>query len=218
MFSVGDPEPQVSDALGIYTIAAISWEPASFTYTGSDLNLDDRVDFEDPVLRFRFETPGLELSIGLGGNLTGMNESNFTNITGRINNQILLYRQEKLNLVLPIQITTDLTRVRRDDTGFEFQQSSFVIGTGLGSTIRFGDRLDFILRATPNYGFSFSQGNLFGGSLFRFDGRSYLILRNVIGRRSLALGYQFDYRTYDVDGEQNDYDFTSHSITLGIAF
>jgi hypothetical protein len=218
MFSIGDPEPQGTGTPGIYTIAAISWEPSSFTYTGNENVLNDRVDFEDPVLRFRLETPGLELTLGLGGNLTGMNNNNYTNITGRIYNQFLLYRQEKINLFLPIQLTTDLTRVRSEDTGYEFQQSSFVFGSGLGSTVRLGERLDFIIRATPNYGFSFSQGNLFGGSLFRFDGRSYLIIRNVIGRRSIALGYQYDYRAYDVDGEQNDYDFTGHSFTLGIAF
>lgn len=218
MFSVGDPEPVQSEAPGIYSIIGVSWEPASFSYKGDDDVQLDRVDFDDPILRFRFESPGLELTLGLGGNITGMNNNSYTNISGRIYNHLTLYRKENFNLHLPIQITTDLKRVRRENTEFEFQQSSFTFGSGLGAALRLGQKIDLNLKATPNYGFSFSQGNLFGGSLLRFDGRTYLVLRNLIGRRSVALGYHYDFRSYDVDGEQNDYDFTSHSFTLGIAF
>ena len=219
MFSIGDlSDQQQPNPPGIYTIAGFSWEPASFSFQGSGIPLSERVDFDDPVLRFRLETPGLEISLGLGGELTGMDDTSFTNVTARILNPFFIYRKEKLNVFLPVQLTTDLTRVRQADTPFEFQQSSFIIGSGIGSSVRLGERLDFTLRATPNYGFSFSQGNLFGGSLFRFDGKSYLVIRNVIGRRSLALGYHFDFRRYDVEEELNDYDYTSHSFTLGIAF
>ena len=218
MFSIGDQsEGQQPNAPGIYTIAGFSWEPASFTFQGTGAQLSERVDFDDPLLRMRLETPGLEISLALGGKLTGMDETTFTNVNARILNQFYIYRKERLNVFLPVQLTTDLTRVRRANTQFEFQQSSFIVGSGIGSSVRLGERLDFTIRATPNYGFSFAQGNLFGGSLFRFDGKSYLVIRNVIGRRSLALGYHFDFRRFDVEEELNDYDFTSHSFTLGIA-
>ena len=121
-------------------------------------------------------------------------------------------------LQLPIQITTDLKRVQQNNTDTEFQQSSFIIGSGIRTVARISDRFDFSLKATPNYGFSFSQGNLFGGSLFRFDGASQLFINNVLGNRGLALGYHFDFRRYDIDGNQNDYDYTSHSISIGITF
>jgi hypothetical protein len=219
MFSIGDdPIQQREGAPGIYTILGIGWEPASFTYKGNESLLTDRVDFDDPVLRLRLDTPALELSLGLGGELTGMDETSFANVSARIQNPFFIYRNENVNIFFPVQLTTDLTRVRGSDTSFEFQQSSFVFGSGVGSSVRLGDRLDFTIRATPNYGFSFSQGNLFGGSLFRFDGKSYLVIRNVIGRRSIALGYHYDFRRYDVEEELNDYDFNSHSFTLGIAF
>ncbi|PWN05941.1 hypothetical protein [Rhodohalobacter mucosus] len=219
MFSIGDQSTeQRPNAPGIYTIAGFSWEPASFSFQGNGVPVSERVDFDDSILRLRLETPGLELSLGMGGELTGMDETTFTNVSARILNQFYIYRKENMNVFLPVQISTDLLRVRRANTRFEFQQSSFIIGSGIGSSFRVGDRIDFTLRATPNYGFSFSQGNLFGGSLFRFDGKSYLVIRNVIGRRSLALGYHFDFRRYDVEEELNDYDFTSHSFTLGIAF
>ena len=219
MFSIGDnPIQEREGAPGIYTIAGISWEPASFTYQGSESLPNETVDFDNAILRFHLDTPALALSVGLGGGLTGMDETSFTNVTARIQNPFYIYRIERMNIFLPVQITTDLTRVRGADTSFEFQQSSFIFGSGIGTAIRLSERLDFTLRATPNYGFSFSQGNLFGGSLFRFDGKSYLVIRNVIGRRSIALGYQYDFRRYDVEEELNDYDFNSHSFTIGIAF
>ncbi len=221
MFSVGDPEPERERIPGFYSVISAGWEFATFDYTGGAASAAERLDFDDSVLRFRLDTPGLDISIGLGGRLTGMNENSLVNLNARLFNRLQLYRRENVVVLVPIQITTDLMRVSRNNIDSEFQQSSLTLGTGLESALRISDSIDFSIKGTPNYGFSFAQGNLFGGSLFRLDGSAQFYFRNLIGRHALSVGYHFDYRKYDIDdtnGDLNDYDFTSHSITIGYAF
>jgi hypothetical protein len=218
MFSIGDAEPIQTRTFGIYSMLGISWEMATFEHTAGVAAPNELLDFDEGILRVRFETPGLDLSLGIGGSLTGMGSTSYVNLNGRLFNHLPLIRRENFRLAVPIQITTDLKSVRRDDSNFEFQLSSFTIGSGLASSIRLGNRIDFNLRGTPNYGFSFPQGNIFGGSLFRFDADAYFYIRELFGRHALAIGYNFDFRRYDIDVDLNDYDFTSHSITIGYAF
>lgn len=218
MFSIGDPDPIQTRTFGVYSMLGISWEIASFEHTAGVAAPNELLDFDEGILRVRFETPGLDLSLGVGGSLTGMGNTSYLNLNGRLFNQLPLIRRENFRLAVPIQITTDLKSVRRDESSFEFQLSSFTIGSGIASSIRLGDRIDFNFRGTPNYGFSFPQGNIFGGSLFRADADVYFYIRELFGRHALAIGYNFDFRRYDIDVDLNDYDFTSHSITIGYAF
>lgn len=220
MFSIGESSPSDRQLLGTSSVLSAGWEIGSFDFRGDPSMNVDNLDFNEGILRFRLESPGIDISLGFGGALTGMNNNTYTNVTGRLHNNLNLYSDEDRNFIfqLPIQITTDLKRVQSSSTDSEFQQSSFVFGSGVNTAVRLSDRFDFTLKATPNYGFSFSQGNLFGGSLFRFDGRSQLFIRNIIGRNGLAITYHFDFRRYDIDGNRNDYDFTSHSISIGYLF
>lgn len=220
MFSVDDSSPVRQQQLGTATTLSIGWEMGEFENKNSNLVDIEDYSFDDNILRLRLETPGLDIGMGLGGSITGMNNNSYLNILGRLHNNINVYMSDERNFMfqIPIQITTDLKRVQRNNTESEFQLSSFIVGSGVRTVARLSERFDFSLKATPNYGFSFSQGNLFGGSLFRFDGSSQLLVRNVFGDRGLALGYHFDFRRYDVDGNRNDYDYTSHSISIGVTF
>lgn len=218
MFSIGEEEPERNRNVGFYSSLGVSWEIADFEYTGSGAPLSERVDFSSSILRIRFETPGLNLGLGFGGSLTGMDETSYVNVTGRIFNDFPLIRRESFILTLPIQITTDLKSAQSNNTNAEFQQSSLVIGSGLGTAMKLSDDIEFTLRSTPNFGFSFSQGNLFGGNLFRFDGRAQLFFNELIGNHSLSIEYHFDYRDYEIEGDLNDYSFLSHSFTIGYAF
>lgn len=218
MFSVEDSQPRQFRPLGFHTVFGASLEFGDFSYTGSGANENQRVDFNGAIFKFRFDTPGLDLNLGFGGSLTGMDNTSYASVMGRLHNDIFLGRRPSFLLALPVQITTDLKSVRRGNSDAEFQQSSFTFGTGISSAMRLSNKIDFSLRATPNYGFSFAQGNLFGGSLFRFDGKAQFVFNQLIGNDSFSLAYHFDYRSYNIDGNLNDYDYISHSITLGYAF
>lgn len=218
MFSIDDSEPRTETALGQFTIAGIGWETANFSFEGDAPADTELVNFNNSLLRLRLDSPGLDISFGLGGAITGMDNTSYLNINGRLYSNIRIIRKSNFLLQLPFQLTTDLKSVRGDNTGQDFQQSSLTIGSGVNSSIKLNNRFQLNASATPNFGFSFSQGALFGGSLFRFDGKSVLIVNRVFGRNALSIGYHFDYRRYRIDEGFNDYDFTSHSIMVGIGF
>ncbi len=218
MFSIDDPEPQRQRILGSTTVLGIGWEFGDFAYQGEGASEAERLDFNDSIVRLRLDSPGLDISLAFGGAMTGMNDNSYVNIAGRLYNNFPVKREQSLLIAIPIQLTTDLMQVRQNASDAEFQQSSLVFGSGLSSAFRLGERFSLSLKATPNYGFSFSQGSLFGGSLFRLDGNSALLIHNVFGQYALSIGYTFDYRNYRIEGDLNDYDFASHNITIGIGF
>lgn len=218
MFSIGDPEQQTSRPLGSATVFGAAWDFADFSYQAEGAQDFQRLDYTESLIRFFLISPGLDISVAFGGSFTGMDEHSAVNINARLYNNLFIQRNPNFQLAIPIQLTTDLMQVRRNETSAEFQQSSLTFGTGAYTALRLGDRFSLNLKATPNYGFSFSQGSLFGGGLFRFDSGGYLMIDRLFGDTALSIGYNFDYRAYRIEGNLNDYDFTSHSITLGIAF
>ena len=218
MFSVDDDEQPAARMVEPTNILSIGFSPASFDFTGENISENNRLDFNDLLFRIQFNTQGLDLSTAFGGSLTGMDDQSYVNLSARIHNNFVLKRSQKFRVSLPIQLTTDLTQVSRDRSSTDFRQNSLTFGTGIASTLRPAERISIQVKATPNYGFSFSQGSIFGGSLFRFDGIANLLIHNVFGNRSLAIGYNFDFKNYDIDGDINDYEFTAHTFTIGIGF
>lgn len=218
MFSIGDDKPDRREGLNFYTMVGASWELADFSYQGEGASDLQRLDFSDSVIRLRLDSPGLDLSFAFGGSLTGMDETSFLNVNGRLYNGFPVARSQNFLLMIPLQITSDLKQVRRNQSDAEFLQSSLAIGSGLSTMFNLGDAASINLKTTPNYGFSFSQGSLFGGNLFRFDGKALIHINNVFGSNALTLGYYFDYSRYRIEGNLNDYDYTSHSITIGYSF
>lgn len=219
MFSVGDSNDRPASTLSYYSTLGVTWEIADFEYTGDALSADDRADFQNSVIRLRFENPGINISAGFGGTLTGMDDRSYVNVNAQLYNDIALIRSPRFVLGLPIQISTDLLSVAaQQQTGNSFQQSSLVFGTGASIRYRINQRVQMGLRATPNIGFSFSQGALFGGRLFTTTSGARLYFSDILGSNTLVFGYDFDYRDYNIEGDQNDYQYLSHAFTLGIAF
>lgn len=218
MFTVGGAEERQARHIGAYTTLGAGWEMGDFDFTGNDLPDQDRADFENSILRFRFETPGLHITAGLGGSITGMDERSYTNVNAKLFNYFPLVFSPEFMLSIPVQITTDLKSVQINQSNQSFQQNSLVVGTGFNIKYRIHRRLDFSGGVTPNIGFSFSQGALFGGRLFTTTADTRFYLNDLIGSNSLMIGYNLDYRDYEIEGDQNDYRYFSHSFSIGIAF
>lgn len=218
MFSVGEAEERQPLRIQSYSTIALGLEFADLEFTGGDVEAEDQAEFNGNILRLRIENPGLNISAGFGGKLTGIDDRSYVNISALLYNDFALTRSQKFILALPIQIGTDLKSVQVDRSNNNFQQSSFSLGTGLSIRYQVNRRVGAALRATPNIGFSFSQGNLFGGRLFRGLVSTRLYFNDVFGSSALVFGYDFDYRDYDIEGIQNDYSYQSHSVTLGLAF
>lgn len=218
MFSVGESEDRQPTRIQAYSTFGIGIEFADFNFTGSDLPVNDQAAFEGSILRLRFENPGLNISVGFGGTLTGIDDHSYVNVSALLYNDFPVVRSQRFIFALPLQIGTDLKSVQIDRSGNNFQQSSFALGTGASLRYQINRRVGTSLRATPNIGFSFSQGNLFGGRLFRGTTAARLYFNEVFGSAALVFGYDFDYRDYNIEGNQNDYEYLSHAITIGLAF
>lgn len=218
MFSVGESEDRQPLRLQTYSTIGVGIEFADFNFTGSDVPISDRAAFDGSIFRVRFENPGLDISAGFGGSLTGIDDYSYVNISALLYNDFPLIRSEQFIFALPLQIGTDLKSVQIDRSNNNFQQSSFTIGTGASLRYQINRRVGTSLRATPNIGFSFSQGNLFGGRLFRGTTAARFYFNEVFGSAALVFGYDFDYRDYNIEGTQNDYEYLSHAITIGLAF
>lgn len=218
MFSIDDNQQRQERILGSQTIISAGWSFADFTYTGDELSEQQQFDFNGNLLSFQLRSPGLDLGIGFGGSLTGIDDRSYFNVNGRIYNNFPLKRSPSIRISLPLQLTTDVTHASRNTVSNDFRQSSLSVGTGIATLVKLSNRFSAELKATPNYGFSFSQGSLFGGSLLKIDGDTRLLIHNVFGDYSLSIGYDYEYRNYDIDGDVNDYDFTAHTVTIGIGF
>lgn len=217
MFSIDTTEQEQRRPAMLRTTAGAGISFADFTFMGEESH-DPELDFSTSLIHFFFDTPGLHAFASFGGGLTGLDNTSYFNIGARIYNNFVLKRNETLLLTIPLQLSSDLTQVTSSLTDQNFRQSSLTAGTGIYGITRLSDRISFSLRATPNYGFSFSQGSLFGGSIFRMDGRAMLTADRILGRHALSVGYDFDFKSYNIDTETDDFNFIAHTIFLGITF
>lgn len=218
MFSIGDTEDRAVRAPGFYSMFGISLDFADFSFEGSGLTARDRLGFTDNVLNFKFEVPGVDINIGLGGSATGMSDNSYVNLRGLLYNNFNIVRSSSFRIGIPLQISTDFTRVNGDITDFEFEQTSFSIGSGISSAIRLNDKLQLTGRFTPNVGFSASRGAFFGGTLYSMQGILRFVIDDFFGNNGLAIGYDFDFRDYDVDDDRFDNRYIGHGITIGYIF
>lgn len=79
-------------------------------------------------------------------------------------------------------------------------------------------KLQFQNSGVIGYGFSNSNGGFFGGNISYIDVGSQINLLNFISERTLSIGYNYIFKSYDIDLEIYDYDLTGHQITIGISF
>lgn len=218
MFSVDDGQ-RAERTIFTYSSLSVGWELGDFSFTGDPgIAGADRFDFNDGILKLVFESPGIDMYLGLGGGLIGWENQNYLNIGATLYNNFVLTGSERFWLTLPLQLNTDLKRVHTDGASRQFQQSAFQVGAGLGGRARFSENLNATLRVVPSIGFSNSQGAFVGGTASSIDGKARIILDNVLGESGLILGYSYRFRRYNIDADVFDYDYNGHTFTLGITF
>jgi len=218
MFSIGSVEERAVRPPGFFSMIGASVDFADFEFRGSGVPDIDRLDFNDKILNIQFENPGIDINIGLGGTATGMNDNSYVNLRAKIYNNFVITRAPNFRFGIPLQISTDFTRVNSDFTDYEFEQTSFSIGSGISSAYRINQRLELSAMLTPNVGFSAARGTFFGGTLYSVQGKLRLVIDRFFGNNGLAIGYDYDFRNYVLDDERFDHRFAGHGITIGFVF
>jgi len=219
MFSVEERSPY--DREVYRSSLGLGWEIGDFSYRGDPQAAgNDRYDFTMGILRMHFENPGVNMYFGIAGKLTGSDNQNYLNLGVVLYNDFMLTRPsspDRPHLFVPLQLNTDLMRTNQELSSREFQQTTFQLGTGLGLNNRFHERLRATFRLVPGIGFTNSQGAFIGGSIYSVEGKARFHIVNLLGNRSLLVGYDYRFRRYNIDLEIFNYDLASHTISIGFA-
>lgn len=227
MFSVPDRQERLSRPT---TIIRLGTTLTAFDYTGS---LDPTtgpslLERDNAMLAFSFETLGLSAYAILGNSITGIDDGSFFDLNLKFTNGIPVVRRLKFQAGIPIQLSTGITASNSDFTGAtnqnintfsenRFNQTHFGGGTGAFVNFNPSRKIQFQNTATVGYAFSNSNGGFFGGTMVFTTVSSRFNILNLIGSRTLSIGYDFIFRSYDIDSESYDYDLSGHQLTIGLS-
>ena len=216
MFSVGEtrgPAPISSSYLRI-GVSPLMFEFMGNQPPGSNAT---QLELESTAFFLGFESPGVELSLTLANGLTGVDEQSLFDLNFTLSNRFLLINKRALRAGIPIQLHSSLTNVNNNRAEENFNQSNFAVGGGAFLTFRFSEKILFSNEITPGYGFSNSSGGFFGGSLFYVKAKSRLNFLRILNGRSISIGYDYNFKSFDIDDDFYDFDLTSHTLTLAIS-
>lgn len=221
MFSVDD-SPGRFDRPNAAVFAG--FEHIDFKYQGDENAFaSNAYSFSGNVMRFRFESSGANVYLGLGGSATGLDDASYFDAGIRYGYGIGLYQSQDLSVLLPVVLHSSFTSVGNDDMVVvdapQFEQGTFEFGGGLGVNARLAPQFRLALKVIPSYGFSFSTRERdASGSIGAIKGESRFYFDHLFGRAGLSVGYDYNTRWFDIQDEALDYNATAHSILIGITF
>lgn len=224
MFSVGDSGPTFNQPMSEIHLGLelmdVNYEGAPASEIGPEAGA---FEFSGPIARVGYKNPGIDLFMGVGGAITGIDDASYFDVGGDIDFGIQLYRSEKLRLQLPFRIASRYTNITNNQRQVFTSISRFQFGSlaaGIGGRILARPQKDIRIEAiaVPSYGFSFASGGFFGGSIGQVKASSKLYFDRLIGDKGLSLGYSYNFRNYDIDDEVYDYSMNGHTLELGVTF
>lgn len=219
MFSVADDTDRVArPTLNVLMIGAA---PTHFSFQGGSLTNVLRLDYEDVMLRASLETPTLNIHLAYGVNLGKSDDITAFNLGAAVVNRISLNRNTRILAYLPIRLMTDWRTVRNTRSGTsndEFQQSSVMVGSGLGTMIRTTSKSFLDLSANGNYGYAVRSSGADGGQTFLLEGKARYNINNLSKSLGLSFGYDYSFQEYYIGGDQFDYRLSGHSFFVGVRF
>lgn len=224
MFSVqeNDTEQRLRNipTTGIY----IGWEPADFRYTGDAPRTQGgpgSYEFDGPLLRLKFETIGFQAHLGVGGSMTGIDDIGYFDAGVKAIRGIRLVGTRNFQLQLPLQLRSTINTVSnnaRVSGDAQFRQATLEFGGGVKFGVRLGKGIRLTGAAIPSYGFSFATGGIFGGQIYELETQTRLYIDRLFGDIGLTAGWDYGFKRFDIDQNEFDYNFRSHSILIGITF
>lgn len=180
----------------------------------------NRLDFEHNSISAMIENSnlGFELSASLAGRVTGLKDITLFTLSAAYMNNIISYTEDAFSIGVPVKLGLDVAGVNGTTTQDKFSQSVMSAGIGGKVYVKIKNKLEFVNQFIPGYGFSSSKGGFFGGSAAYLNGKSRINFLNLFGNHSLSLGYDFKKLFFDIDGENYDYNLSTHLVSIGISF
>lgn len=212
MFSADEPRPKTAS----FYSRSFSAGPEVFTleHWGEGLG---GLEVDDMLLGVGFDAGGVSIRAAFTLSEPSPQSSSVFTIGAAVENSIRLAGGESMALLLPFRISTDYLQVSRERVAAQFRQSSLRLGGGMGWMIRRG-RLNLSAAVTPELGFSYSQGSVFGGGTRGVEAELRMGRIPLGPRIGLEGVYRYVARRYDIDGDLYDYNLAAHRVSIGVAF
>lgn len=222
MFSVGSQGPRFNTP---QTELYLGLEPLDVNYEGGSLGPSQQggaFEFNGSILRVGYNSPGVSLFLGTGGEVTGIDNVSYFDIGGNIDLGINLHRSKEMVIQIPVRIASRYTTMSNDQviaTRFNrFKFGSLTGGAGLRFIARPAKDIRLEALGIPSYGASFATGGFFGGSVGSVNVEARMYFDRLFGDVGLSFGYKYDFRNYNVDENVYDYKMMGHNLELGITF
>lgn len=217
MFSVGEEESSSTNPFSSYARGGIFL--VNFSYEGDPLAVSNsnRLTFNGTVVHLGYESSGLNFGLGFGNTFSGLENRSYFHLDLGFINPFYLIREENFAAGIPIKLRTKATSVRSDQVQDEFRQTDLSAGAGLILRINAPEKFAITTQFIPSIGFSNSSGGFLGGNIFSLAGKTHINFYNLIFGKNISLGYDYIYDSFNLDGDQYDYDVNGHLITLGVS-
>ncbi|HBX65643.1 MAG: hypothetical protein CL670_01265 [Balneola sp.] len=217
MFSVGNEAERRANPFAPFLRVGVL--PIDFSFTGdpSALSNGSSLAFSGTTAHLAFEQGGFNLGVSMGGDFSGLDDRKYFDLSLEFTNPFYFIRRPNFGAGVPIQLGTKLTSVRSDAISDEFSQTN--LSAGAGAIVRFitPEKFGITTKFIPSVGFSTASGGLIGGNVFSMKGKARIDFYNLIFSKNISIGYDYIFDSYNIDGQEYDYDLSGHAITLGIS-
>lgn len=217
MFSVNEDANRQSSPFSPYLRAGV--QIIDFQYNGDPAQLSgtNSLAFTGSAAQVAYESGGLNFTLAMGNNITQLENRRYFSLNLNFTNPFYFIAEENFSAGVPIKLETKLTSVRSDAISEEFAQTNLSAGAGLIVRTSIPEKFGFTTQFIPGIGFSTASGGFIGGNVFSLAGKVRFNFYELIFGKNLSLGYDYIFDSYNIDGEDYDYDFTGHSLTIGIS-
>lgn len=217
MFSVGDEESRSTNPFSSYARGGIYLVDFSYTGDPASVSENNRLTFNGTVAHLGYESNSFNLGLGIGGELSGLENRNYFHLDLDFTNPFYLIRKERFVAGIPIKLRTKAISVQSDQVQDEFRQTDLSAGAGLIIRLNVPEKIGITTQFIPSIGFSTSNGGFLGGNIFSLAGKARINFYDLLFGKNISLGYDYIHDSYDIDGDQYDYDVNGHLITLGVS-
>lgn len=217
MFTVGDEQSRSTNPFSPYVRAGVYLVDFSYQGDPTVISENDRLTFSGPVAHVGYESNGLNFGLGFGSDFSGLEDRRYFNLSLDFTNPFYLIRRENFGAGIPIQLRTKVTSVRSDRVQDEFSQTDLSAGAGVIFRLNVPEKFGITTQFIPSIGFSTASGGFLGGNIFSMAGKARINFYNLLFGKNISLGYDYIYDSYNIDGDQYDYDVNGHLMTLGVS-
>jgi hypothetical protein len=193
---------------------------AHFEHTG-DLNQGEaNFGFDHPMYTLEAQLPSIKLGFKIANGLVGLEDPAARSIYAELGRRLRLAGEgPSFQLLAPVAIRTEFMKVSLDKSPSIFSQSSFQARGGFDIVARSaGSGLSFLIGGGGAFGFSNSQGSIFGGTFQGLYAHSEIRANPKALDAGLFIRITAETSSYEIDGELYDYDLSGWGAMIGVSF